>query len=162
MSRPDPGAALSRQDADWSAGGHGGGPVDLLARQVAGVVEGAGIAEVARAPQAGLQLDPLAVARERAAARRGAGTGSREHARRARVPARTARGFREKAGGSTTQPLRIRTSRGCDFDFGRRPGPVEQLQQRAREQHGQQSTARCTSRLRRPGGLRRPVPERRQ
>ncbi len=57
-------AAAAGQDAD-RAGGAGCGPEDVLARQVAGVVERAGVAEVARFPHARVELDILAVAQRR-------------------------------------------------------------------------------------------------
>jgi hypothetical protein len=52
--------ALAGQDGDLGAGGHGGGPVDIAAGQVARVIERAGIAEIARAADARFELHALA------------------------------------------------------------------------------------------------------
>ena len=57
-------AAAAGQDAD-RRGGAGCSPENVLARQVAGVVESAGVAEVARFPNARVELDLLAVAQRR-------------------------------------------------------------------------------------------------
>ena len=57
-------AAMAGQDAD-RRGGAGCRPEDVLARQVAGVVESAGVAVVARFPNARVELNVLAVAQRR-------------------------------------------------------------------------------------------------
>jgi mannose-6-phosphate isomerase-like protein (cupin superfamily) len=54
-------SALAWQNSDLGAGAHGGGPIDVAARQIARVVERAGIAEIARTAHAGLELHALAV-----------------------------------------------------------------------------------------------------
>src|SRR5262249_56445269 len=46
---------------DGRTGAGGGGPIDVLTRQIAGIIEGAGIAEVAGFPEAGVEFDALAV-----------------------------------------------------------------------------------------------------
>ena len=125
-----------RQNADARAGWHRSGPVDLLARQVASVVERAGILEVARAPQPGLHLDPLSVAE---LGRRFA---------RARVQLRAHPGARlqfqhelfavgEQRGRLHHAALQDQDLAGPGFDFRRRAGPLEQLYQPSAEQDGQ-------------------------
>ncbi len=56
------GAAAAGLDGEPAAGGDGHGPIDVLAGQVALVVERAGILKIAHAPDAAFELDELAVA----------------------------------------------------------------------------------------------------
>ena len=49
------------QDGDLGARTHGGGPIDVATRQIARVVERAGIAEIARPPHARFKLHALAI-----------------------------------------------------------------------------------------------------
>ena len=51
---------------NWGAGASGGGPVDILASEISGVIECAGVTEIAGLAQLGVKLHSLAVAqRER-------------------------------------------------------------------------------------------------
>src|SRR5437870_1482239 len=59
-----PGTTLARKNAHI-AGGPRRGPIDFLTRQIARIVERPGIAEIARLPHAGIQLDVLSVAEGR-------------------------------------------------------------------------------------------------
>ena len=54
-------SALARQHGNVGAWTHGGGPIDIAARQIARVVERAGIAEIARPPHARFKLHALAI-----------------------------------------------------------------------------------------------------
>ena len=54
-------AAAAGEDAD-AGGVSGDGPVDIFAGEVGGVVEGAGVAEIARAADFAVELEVLAVA----------------------------------------------------------------------------------------------------